>query len=328
MNESEGGSLNPPLRPSLRNRSKDILMICKSTFIAAAAVIAGLPTLALAQKPAPSLPTAKLCTGARDGNYDFSGIQIAQQAKGAVDVVVVNTQGSLDNLAKLDKGDCDAAIVQSDAYGVYLKQNARSALNIEKGRVLYQEYMHFICNTDAKLSKITQLSKANTILVGPLGGGTSTTWESFKIADPRRYDAIPTLPIGGLRAVNIVQEGSEAQCMLFVTGLKSGQINEANQVAVNSKGRLALIAADDSDLPKVKDPKGKPIYSKATIPSGTYPGGLQPSSLMGSSVDTIAVDAVFVTNANFINGNEQAYNVLLRAVNSAVPAIKNRVEPK
>jgi hypothetical protein len=45
-------------------------------------------------------------------------------------------------------------------------------------------------------------------------------------------------------------------------------------------------------------------------------------------VDTIAVDAVFVTNASYIDANERAYNALLRAVNSAVPAIKNRVEPK
>ena len=159
----------PAYVANLRKRRKDISMLRKSTtiIIAAVAVISSLPTLALAQKPAPSLPTVKLCTGARDGNYDFSGIQIAQQAKGALDVVVVNTQGSLDNLAKLDKGECDAAIVQSDAYGVYLKQNARSALNLEKGRVLYQEYLHFICNRDARLSKITQLSKANTILVGP-----------------------------------------------------------------------------------------------------------------------------------------------------------------
>jgi len=290
------------------------------------AVLFALP--AQAQKPAPSLPTVKLCTGVPDGNYDFSGIQIAQQAKGALNIVTVNTQGSQDNLARLDKGECDAAIVQSDAYGVYLKENAHSALNLEKSRVLYQEYLHFICNGDAGISRITQLTKKNTVLVGPLGGGTSTTWESFRIADPKRYDPIPTLPIGGLRAVNLVQEGSEASCMLFVTGLKSGPINEANQIARNSKGHLVLVAADDSDLPKIKDPKGRPVYSKATIPGGTYPGGLQPASILGSSVDTIAVDAVLVTNTSFIDANEQAYNILLRAVNNALPAIKNKVEAK
>src|SRR3954452_22650225 len=295
----------------------------RTILIASFAMLAALPSLALAQAS-----KVRLCTGLHDGNYEFSGIQIAQQAKGSLAVEIVNTQGSLDNLARLDKGECDAAIVQSDAYGVYLKQNSRSALNLEKGRVLYQEYLHFICNPQAGISKITQLTKNQTILVGPLGGGTSTTWESFKLADPKRYESIPTLPIGGLRAVNMVQEGSEAACMLFVTGLRSNQINEANQVALSSKGRLQLIATDDRDLLKVKDPKGRLIYSKATIPGGTYPGGLQPSSIMGSSVDTVAVDAVFVASTKFIDANEQTYNTLLRAVNNAVPAIKNKVEPK
>jgi len=298
-------------------------MIRNALYVAAVALAAALPSLARAEPP-----KVRLCTGVHDGNYEFAGIQIAQQAKGSLAVEVVNTQGSLDNLAKLDKGECDAAIVQSDAYGVYLKQNSRSALSLEKGRVLYQEYLHFICNTQTGISKITQLTKNQTILIGPLGGGTSTTWESFKLADPKRYDPIPILPIGGLRAVNMVQEGSEAACMLFVTGLRSTQINEANQVALSSKGRLTLVATDDRDLLKVKDPKGRLIYSKATIPGGTYPGGLQPSSLMGSSVDTVAVDAVFVANTQFIEANEQTYNTLLRAVNNAVPAIKNKVEPK
>jgi uncharacterized protein len=297
-----------------------------TTIIAAVVAIAGLPSFASAQRSVATQPTVKLCTGAHGGNYEFSGIQIAQQAKGALNVAIVNTQGSLDNLARLEKGECDAAVVQNDAYGVYRKQNSQSALAVEKSRSLYREYLHFICNSQAGISKITQLRKHNTVLVGPLGGGTSTTWESFRLADPKRYDPIPTLPIGGLRAVNMVQEGSEAACMMFVTGLRSSQINEANQVALASKGRLVLVAADDRDLPKVKDLKGAPLYAEATIPGGTYPGGLQPSAIMGSSVDTIAVDAVFVTNTGFIEANEQSYNVLLRAVNNAIPAIKNKVE--
>jgi hypothetical protein len=56
--------------------------------------------------------------------------------------------------------------------------------------------------------------------------------------------------------------------------------------------------------------------------------GLQSSSMMGSSVDTITVDAVFVTSTAFIDTNEQSYNVLLGAVNNAIPAIKNKVEVK
>ena len=273
-------------------------------------------------------PVVNFCSGIKDGNYDFAAIQFATQAKGILTINIINTAGSLENLAKLDKGECDAAIVQGDSYGVYLKQNSHSALNIERGRSLYSEYLHFLCNAASGITRITQLTAANTILVGANGGGTSVTWDNFKLADAKRYGAVQTLPIGGLRGVNKVQEGSDAQCMMFVTGLKSAAINEANKVALNSGGRLLLVAADDSDLPGLKDPKGKPIYTKAEIPSGTYPGGLQPSALFGSSVKTLVVDALFVTNTNYIDAHEGDYNALLRAVNNSMAAINARVTPK
>jgi hypothetical protein len=62
------------------------------------------------------------------------------------------------------------AIVQADAYNLYMKRNAQSALTLERGRVLYPEYVHFICNTAAGLSKITGLQKTQTVLVGPASG--------------------------------------------------------------------------------------------------------------------------------------------------------------
>ena len=294
-------------------------------------IFAFMALLAVAMIPAAAqaaVPTVNFCSGVKDGNYDFAAIQFAQQAKGILNVNVINTAGSLENLTKIDKGECDAAIVQSDAYGVYMKQNSHSSLNIERGRALYSEYVHFICNSAAKITRITQLTAANTVLIGANGGGTSVTWDSFKLADAKRYGPVQTLPIGGLRAVNKVQEGSDAQCMMYVTGLKSASINEANKVALNSSGRLVLVAADDGDLPGLKDPKGKPIYTKLDIPSGTYPGGLQPSALFGSSVSTIAVEAVFVTNSNYIDAHEGDYNSLLRAVNNAMPAVMARVTPK
>jgi len=289
--------------------------------LAAAAVLmatATAPALASAGQP-----TVRVCTGKTDGNYHFAGIQFAQQARGVLNVVLVPTEGSLDNLAKLDKGECDTAIVQSDAYTVYAKQNPQSALTIERGRALYQEYLHLICNTNAGISKITQLTNRHTVLVGPNGGGSAVTWASFVLADKKRYERIPTRPVGGVRALNMVQEGSDASCMLFVAGLRAPSLMEANAVAATSNGRLALIAADDSDMPSVKDPRGRSMYTKVTIPGGTYKN-LQ-SGFFSSSVDTIAVEALIVANTSFVEQNEGAYNALLRAVNNSIPAINNRL---
>lgn len=75
-------------------------------------------TPALAEVPGNPV---RYCTGVPGGNYDFTGIAIKRQLPQHLELV--NTGGSMDNLAKVDKGECEAAIVQSDAYFVYMQQN-------------------------------------------------------------------------------------------------------------------------------------------------------------------------------------------------------------
>lgn len=266
----------------------------------------------------------KFCTGPEGGNYDFTGIQVAQQARGSVHVDLVRTKGSMDNLDNIVSGACDAAIVQSDAHGVYLKQHPGTLLNIERGRVLYPEYAHLVCNKSAGLSKITGLHKGMTVLVGPNGGGSSVTWDSFRLADPKRYDEIATLPIGGKRGLGLVDDGKDATCMLYVAGLAAGSMNEADAFAETS-GHLVLVPTDDSDVAKLHDPKGRTVYESSSIPSGTYPHAFQTRSMMGSSVGAISASAVIVANVAFIEANDAIYDKFLTAVNHAMPAVMEHV---
>jgi TRAP transporter TAXI family solute receptor len=299
------------------------------TALMTAATLAGVaPSLAPSMAHATDL---NLCTGAPGGNYAFAGAQIALNAQGtSLRVITHNTNGSMQNLDLLTNGKsppdphCDAAIAQADAIGVFAKSNPEAAAKIEQDAPLYDEYLHFICNTAADISKITQLTPKQTIAVGNAGGGTWTTWQSFIQADPRRYKDIPTSPLSGIRAANQVLRGDPVSCMLFVTGLKAASIMEANQLGLNNKGALALVATDDSDVRALKDGKEK-VYREATFPSGMYPG-LQPKSLFGSSVDTLAVRAMIVANSDWIEANQSAFEIFLQAVNRAMPAIKHKVE--
>jgi TRAP-type uncharacterized transport system substrate-binding protein len=272
------------------------------------------------------VPEIKLCTGPEGGNYDFAGIQIKRQGQGVVNVRLPSngTKGSLDNLELLASGACDAAIVQSDAYGVYMKQHQGASLNLERGRVLYPEYAHLICNKEAGLSKITGLKKGMTVLTGPNGGGAGVTWDSFKLADPKRYGEIATLPIGGKRGLGLVDEGKDATCLLYVAGLNATSMQEADDFAEKS-GHLTLVPTNDSDLPGVKDPKGRPVYETAEIPAGTYPHAFQTRHLTGSSVGAVSVQAIVVGNVPFIEANEKTYDGFLTAVNKAMPAILEHV---
>lgn len=290
----------------------------KRNLLACAAVL-GLAMPAMAQ-PA----HVRLCTGVEGGNYDFSGIQVKRQAQGLVPIDLVNTKGSMDNLDRIVGGVCDAAIVQSDAYGVYMRQHAGAVLNVERGRVLYPEYIHLVCNKDSGLSKITGLKKGMTVLVGPNGGGSAVTWDSFRMADPKRYGEVGTLPIGGKRGLGLIDDGKDASCMLYVAGLAATSMNEADDFAEKS-GHLALVATDDSDVASLKDTKGRPVYETAAIPSGTYPRSFQARSLFGSGIDALSVSAIVISSVPFIEGNDAAYDKFLTAVNRALPAILEHV---
>lgn len=279
--------------------------------------------------PANSLVTVNICTAKSTGNYHFVGQQIKAQAKNILNVVLIETAGSMENLKRLDDGSCDAAIVQSDAWGVYKTANPASQMNLEVASPLYPEVVHFICNADLGLTKITKLTPDMTVMVGENGSGTSVTWDSFVMADKSTYGSVKRRPIDGTRAVNAVKlGGSDASCMMYVAGLKSGEMMKANAIAAQSGGKLVLVPTDDKDLLKLKTPgkNGVPVYVRAEIPHNTYKGGLQ-NSWRDNSVNTVAVQALFVVNTKFIDANAKPYNALLDAMNNAMPDINARVKP-
>ena len=276
---------------------------------------------AMAQTPA--LPKFRLCTGDVSKTYYWVGTQVALQAKGAVDVQVVETRGSMDNLARIDANQCDGAIVQSDASAVFQAQNPRSTLTLERGAALYKEYVHLFCNPSYGIGKITDLTEKTTVLIGPNGSGDAVTWAAFVMADKPRYGKVPTQPIGGMRALSKVQGGEDAACMFTVMGLSSQFGKDADTLASNSSGKLALAKTNDGDVLKLTDGRKHLVYGDDSIPGGTYPKGFQ-TGWGGTSVATVSVTATFVANTAFIDADEGTYNKVLRAVNASLPAIKQR----
>lgn len=291
-----------------------------------------LATTAALTPPVSAQPAAlRLCTGAETGNYYQAGRDIAARAKGRLDVEVIPTAGSLDNLDRLAAGACDAAVVQSDALYVYARRRPGSRLALEQSADLYEEKLHLICNREAGLSKVTKLAPTQRVAIGAPGGGTNITWDAFRLADKKRYEPIPTDPHGGARALSRIgtqaADGtSRATCMAYVTGLRAPSMQEADEWAKANPGKVVLTPADDSDLPGVKDDFGKPLYTRTAIPGGTY-RNLQPKGFFGGSeeVPTLGVRAALVTATAFIEAKPDAYDRFLSAVGQAAPSIRQRV---
>lgn len=287
------------------------------TFINAAVVLGVSMSAAYAQNA-----QFRLCTGSETGNYFRAAHEMRKLNQG---IVPVSTRGSLDNLDRLTKGECDGAFVQKDSLLVYSKRNANTISELERAGTLYSEQVHLLCNRSSGVSRIVNLNKDHTVAIGPMGSGANTTWESLTIVDKDRYSPVAVSPLTGERALASVADGSAVQCMLWV-----GAINSSFMVDAQKYGnRVVLVATDDRDLVKgPKDSRGKPIYEYDEIPSDTYPS-LQPSgNIWGTkAVKTASVEAVFVSRIKWITENEKPYENILKAFSQASPAIKAIVSP-
>jgi TRAP-type uncharacterized transport system substrate-binding protein len=265
----------------------------------------------------------RYCSGIEGGNYEFTAIAIERQLPGHISNV--HTKGSMDNMEAVAKGDCQGGIVQSDAYFVYMQQNPSAQMNVERARDMYPEYGHLICNKT--ISEISDLTNKNTVLVGPPGSGSSVMWDAIVRANPTKYKDVQTLPLGGARALGKVSDGIDAQCMLFVAGLKAQVMLDANEAAKTSNGNLHLTYMRDPALFKLQDSRGRPIYTRSEIPSGTYPYGLQSSGWFtsGSSVDTVQVESILIDNVPYADAHGSNVDKVLRAVDKAMPQIKQHM---
>ena len=277
--------------------------------------------------PAPvEAATFKLCTGSNSLNYNKAG-HILKKNSQTVQIEVIETKGSLDNLDKLSSGQCDGAFVQSDAMLVYSSKNAKAISGMERAGILYQEQVHMVCNRKLDLGRMVNLNKSHTVAVGPDGSGGRTTWDGFVLADKARYSVVNTDSRSGVRAMAAVAEGTQVQCALVVTALNASLMkNDAQKEGDN----VVLVGTDDRDMTKTaKDGRGNAVYTYGEIPAGTYPR-IQPSgAIYGTKpIGTIQVDAVFVTNTDWINANESDYDKMLRSFGASKAEIQKLAAPQ
>lgn len=284
-------------------------------------MMAGLALLALSGAAgAADQPTLRLCTGSAKGNYFYAGSEIAKQAKGSLTVQVIETAGSMDNLRRLDDGSCDAALVQSDAYGVYKDRTPSSALSLVRIGALYKEFAHLLCNKAVDVDSVKDLRSGKAkLLTGDAGSGSEVTWASWVKMD-KDYLKAPTDRVGGTQAVLRIRDGAEAQCALFINGLNSPLMKQVNDQAGD---RVRLVPVKDGDFASVKDPAGHLVYSKVDIPGGTYKA-LQ-SGFFSSAVSSLAVDALVVLRADWAESSKRGLDDLSDAVLRATPTVRQKV---
>ena len=260
-----------------------------------------------------------LCTAGPQSGYLEVGRSIAKHANPRyLSVTVVETAGSIDNMERMARKECGAAIVQTDAYLVYQSRHKDRPVEVSRNRFLYAEFVHLVCRRDAKISSSGDLLAhpgRDEILVGEEKSGSALTWQAFTIAD-KRFGALNAKKIGGEDALDRVVNG-QAQCLFFVTALGSEFAEN-----VNRRGKdLRLIPITESSLRSARFGPST-LYEMRQFPKGVY-GNLD-AGLDETEIETLTVAATLVIDRHWMDRYPNGPPALLGAVTGATPTIDQR----
>lgn len=266
----------------------------------------------------------RLCTGDSNGLYYRAGQLIQQNLENStvINMSVVESKGSWDNMKKMRAGECDAAISQPDAYMLWNQQNPDSAVYLFTVSELFKEYVHGVCRTETDVDNIgdLQLDEGWKIMVGPQGSGAWVTW-NFWVEDDPDFEVVAQQNIGGtLGMARLANGGAQApDCAIFVAGLGAPHIKRYDKTYAD---RTELVDVADDDFNDLLDSRGNQIYTSESIPGGTYDNWQ--SGWFFTSVDSVSMRTMLYVNGmeltdedaveEFILGVEQTRPQLLQLV--------------
>lgn len=262
-----------------------------------------------------SAETVKLCTGGSNGVYFDAGEQIKRMAKGELNVEVIETQGTIDNLNKLTDGTCDAMIGQPDGPVYASRSNPASVKKLRQVASLHREYLHVLCGKESGVDDLGDLESdpsKYSIAIGEQGSGAWLIWQNL-VAEDEDYGEIPVSNEGGVLALSSVSSGNTT-CMLVPAGAPNGTVSEADSVYGDT---VVIAGANDKDFNDAQDIKGKPLYEYRDIPTEKYPNSFN----YWSDVSTISWLAGVYVNTDQFSDNKKL-SKFIEAANRAAGGIK------
>ena len=224
--------------------------------------------------------------------------------------------GSVSILTGIDAGECQIGISQNDVLFGERNTIGISALPLKQ---VLTENAHLLCKSG--ISSIQELRRSGKALaIDKPGSGTNYTWNQMIDLDGN-YASIPTLPKGGIDAMQAIQRG-EAACVLSVVAPGAQSVNALADMARTLGYKLELASFDDGDFDNAKlviDGVQKRVYISSETDDEIYAG----LDHAWGDPNTIEVGATVVVNKDWWNSlNELQKQTVLSAVSAAVPHLR------
>lgn len=253
-------------------------------------------------------PLLRLCTAQAGNNYYIAGQRIAKALTEAIDVKVVETKGSWENLETMSasRPRCDAILAQDDAVALHRFQNEESKLAMDRMTTLFEEKAHLLCNRKVSANKLSEIKPGSvSIFTNEYGSGSYITWRVMSKLNPR-YRAHNATEKGLDEALLSLLDNQQPACLFYVSRQGGKTLNRANQ---NFGDRLKLIELSDGRLEQRVDRLKRELYRPSKIDKSSYP------NLLDDSIDTVSVNAVFFLNSDWKarhpEGTKKLSNTLL-----------------
>lgn len=274
--------------------------ILAGAMMAAFLAVLGLPAYAQGLDRAPALHFFRIGTGASGGTYFPIGGVIASVISsppgarpcdkggscGVPGLIAVaqSTQGSVDNVTLIGKGELESGLCQADiAFAAHegLGRFAKARVgDLRAIASLYREAVHIVVRDDSGITAVPQL-KGKRVSVGEDGSGTLVDAEAILAAYKVRRKDVHTLFLKPGQASDALREG-RIDAFFLVAGAPVLTITE---LAESTPIRLLPVAGDAIGVLR----RTHPFFGTTRIPDGGYKGV--------EATDAVSVGAIWVTSA-------------------------------
>lgn len=232
-----------------------------------------------------SLPEVKICTGTLSSDYSRFANEIAANTKLKIKNVITN--GSIDNLIKLSKGECHFAFAQNDT--IVSDQLVKSITFDTLESAL------LVCHKDSGITSIKQISNKNTIYVGSDQNGSQFSLSQFIAHIPQLELATINSSKPVIEAVDLLDKDS---CLFSMDTWNAPYIS-----LLDKEDRARIVSFEDIEI---KNYLNTELYGNSYI-NLTKKDKKHWWNSEKPNVHTLAVTPVLVTTKQWIETNPGIY---------------------
>ncbi|MFC9849047.1 TAXI family TRAP transporter solute-binding subunit [Streptomyces sp. NPDC060223] len=232
--------------------------------------------------------TITFSTGTPSGVYQKYGELLQgelSQDMPSLDVKLLNSDGSQENVRRVATGQADFTIAAADAVATYIQQGQPGADLLRSCARLYDDYVHLVVPRTSSIRSVADL-RGKRVAVGPTGSGVRLISNHVLQAaglDPTKdieplADGISTMPEK--------LKKHEIDAFFWSGGLPTQAVLDLSE---DYDIRLVPIGSDL--IEKLHEQGGASGYYRAAV----MPADAYPKAQLGSSVQTVAVANLLVT---------------------------------